>query len=399
MRRSLRSLLPRIALLGASVTVASLLAEIVLRVAGFSYPLFYRPDEWLGLRLRENAEGWFRSEGEAYVVVNSAGFRDKERSPMKAADVFRIAVLGDSMVEAMQVEIEKTFTSLLEQRLNECHMDGRKRVEVMNFGVSGYGTAQQLLTYRYFASKYSPDLVLITFFAGNDVRNNSKDLEPEKVRPFFTLQGNDLVEDRTFAESEEFRRRTNRLRAVLTQLRVLRLVQAAYFIKDQVQLRAEHAANPGASLRGAEWGLDNAVYKEPTTREWHNAWTVSERLLAQLNDETRTAGARLIIVSLSSGIEVHPDPEVRAEFLRTTEAQDIFYPNRRIEKVAAELGVQSILLGPRFQDIAEREKVFLHGFPNTRPGTGHWNEAGNRLAADVVADDLCDTGSVEKTSK
>jgi len=43
--------------------------------------------------------------------------------------------------------------------------------------VSSYGTAQELLNYRYYGSKYSPDMVMLAFFAGNDVRNNSKALE------------------------------------------------------------------------------------------------------------------------------------------------------------------------------------------------------------------------------
>jgi hypothetical protein len=41
------------------------------------------------------------------------------------------------------------------------------------------------------------------------------------------------------------------------------------------------------------------------------------------------------------------------------------------------------------QAIAERERIFLHGFENTRLGSGHWNENGHRLAAELVAADLC----------
>jgi hypothetical protein len=92
-------------------------------------------------------------------------------------------------------------------------------------------------------------------------------------------------------------------------------------------------------------------------------------------------------------MQVHPDPNVRADFFRERGITDIFYPNRRIEKVASDLGVQSILLGPSFQEAAERDRAFFHGFPNTRMGTGHWNEAGNRMAATVVAGKLCGTTS------
>jgi lysophospholipase L1-like esterase len=388
--RGVKSALANIALVAASMLVALLLIEVALRVADFSYPAFYRPDDQLGLRLRAGAEGWSRSEGEAFIKINSAGFRDRERTLAKPPEVFRIAVLGDSYAEALQVDLEKTFEAQLEERLNACKASGGKRIEVLNFGVSGYGTAQQLLNYRHFAAQYSPDLVLVAFFAGNDIRNNSRDLEPEKVRPFFVLDGDKLVEDRSFATSAEFQRRTNRLRAVLDQLRVLRLVQLVYFIKDRVQLGGGPAhAQPAA---GAEAGLDDAVYREPATPQWRAAWAVTERLLARLRDETQVAGAKLLVATLSTGIQVHPDPAARAEFMRTRGVDDLFYPDRRIEQITARLGVQSILLAPKFQSVAEREKVFLHGFPNTRLGTGHWNEAGHRLAASIIAEELCRGG-------
>jgi hypothetical protein len=37
---------------------------------------------------------------------------------------------------------------------------------------------------------------------------------------------------------------------------------------------------------------------------------------------------------------------------------------------------------------AESHNVFLHGFPNTSPGQGHWNEEGHRLAAEICAREL-----------
>jgi len=120
--------------------------------------------------------------------------------------------------------------------------------------------------------------------------------------------------------------------------------------------------------------------------QWGDAWSLSERLFRQMRDEVQAAGAKLVIVSLSSGIQVHPDPAVHAKFTGGKNISDLFYPtNHRIQKVAAYLQVQAIVLGPAFQKADERNKVFFHGFPNTRMGSGHWNEAGNDMAADVVA--------------
>src|SRR5512135_184323 len=110
MGRRLKSLL-----LSTSIVliVTVVLVEVVLRLAGFSHVAFYRPDDELGLRLRANVEGRFSSEGDAFVRTNSAGFRDRERTEEKPAGRFRIAVLGDSYIEAMQVDLDDAFPALL----------------------------------------------------------------------------------------------------------------------------------------------------------------------------------------------------------------------------------------------------------------------------------------------
>ncbi|NJK42380.1 MAG: hypothetical protein HC937_01065 [Aquincola sp.] len=303
--------------------------------------------------------------------------------------VYRIAVLGDSYIEALQVELDQTFTAHLERRLQDCGAFGGRRVEVLNFGVSSYGTAQQLLTLREHASRYAPDLVIGAVFTGNDIRNNSRELEPDKVRPFFVVEGDALVEDRSFAQSAEFQRRTNTLRALLDRLRELRIVQGAYYIKDRLGEPVAATAGRQADAAAFEAGIDNAVYGEPKTPAWRDAWEVTDRLIAQLDREVRALGARLVLVSLSSGIQVHPDATVRRQFEAADPARDVSYPDRRIEGSAARVGAEAILLAPELRKIAERDKVFFHGFPNTRMGTGHWNAAGHRAAADLVAARLC----------
>lgn len=393
----MRVRLIEISLLLGSIAVALIVLEIGLRILGFGYPTFHRPDERLGLRLREGAEGWFRSEGEAYVKINTAGFRDRERILAKPPGVFRIAVLGDSYIEALQVDLAAAFHSQLEHRLNRCKAFEGKAVEVLSFGTSSYGTAQELIVFREIASKYSPDLVLLAFFAGNDVRNNSRELESDRMRPFFELRGDQLVVDHSFATSDEFKRRTNLLRAVLDRLRFLRIIQAGYLVKDRLQQQGQQResgqAQAGQKSPPREAGLDDAVYVAPNTPEWQRAWQLTERLLAQLAEEVRAAGARLVLVSLSTGVQVHPKPDVREAFRRERDIPDLFYPDRRITGAASAIGVQSMMLAPTLQRIAERDKIFLHGFPNTRLGAGHWNEAGHRLGAELVAAQLCGSAS------
>jgi hypothetical protein len=158
----------------AAAAVAVLLGlELILRAVGYSSPGWYRPDPRLGWALRPGMSGWFTGEGKAFVQINSAGQRDREHRIDKPENVYRIAVLGDAFSEGMQVALDRTYWALLPELLASCGFQPGKRVEVLNFGVRGYSTAQAYLTLETSALRYRPDLVLLQFSNGNDVRDNS----------------------------------------------------------------------------------------------------------------------------------------------------------------------------------------------------------------------------------
>lgn len=163
----------RLLLIISSLVFSFILAEILLRIIGISYLGLYKFDSIRGYAHRPNYSQWCRTEGEAFVRINSQGFRGPERSEVKDKNVFRIAVLGDSYVEAFQVQEEETFCALIEKRLEP---NCSKQVEVLNFGVSGYGTTKELLTLKYRALDYSPDLVILAFLSGNDLFDNKADI-------------------------------------------------------------------------------------------------------------------------------------------------------------------------------------------------------------------------------
>src|SRR4051812_12233119 len=202
----MKRLLIPLTVLAASALVGLAIVEGVLRLAGFQAPIWYGPDERLGWSLRPGAQGWHTHEGRGYVSINSAGQRDHEHPIEKPPGVYRVAVLGDSYAEAMQVNEDQTFWHVLEGKLSQCWA---RPVEVVNFGVSGYGTAQEYLLLESAAPNYRPDLVLLAFTNGNDLRNNSRTLEPEKDRPFFRLDGDGLAVDTSFVRSKDFVERSS----------------------------------------------------------------------------------------------------------------------------------------------------------------------------------------------
>lgn len=93
------------------------------------------------------------------VRTNSRGIRsDLEYPYAKPADTCRVVLLGDSLFVGYEVNVEDSFAYLLDRRLKA---DGY-RCEVINLAVSGFGTAEMLVTLREEALKYGPDFVVFS---------------------------------------------------------------------------------------------------------------------------------------------------------------------------------------------------------------------------------------------
>lgn len=383
-----RSLLINGGLVAGSLVIALVLAEIVLRVIGFSAPVLWTYDDVTGSKLLAGAEGWYRDEGEAFITINRDGLRDREHNRTKPPNTVRIAILGDSMAEALQVPLESTFWSILERQLKSCNAFGSRDVEVINFGVSGYGTAQELLIYQHRAAAYSPDVTVLAFYAGNDVRNNSKELEPFKLRPFFSLQDGRLVLDNSFLSNREYLSFKSNFdkRKVYFGLRIFQLIRKLKFVLEQWQAAGQAGAARDTNI---EPGQDDNVFLAPTANAWKEAWQLTERLIVAIRDEVVAGGGRFLVVSIPIGIQAHPNPEVRNQFMRTLQVDDFWYPERRIRGFAEREKVDTITLGRTFQTYAEDNRVYLYGFKNTRLGTGHLNENGHRLIGESIAKHLC----------
>ncbi len=180
----------RILLLIASLLLTLCVLELAVRLLArlTSEDRVMTPDAVLGWKLLPNALTFHRRDSQPYhVVVNAKGLRDRERPYDKPPGTFRIVVIGDSVVFGSGgVEMPQRFTELLEQ--------ATQHVEVINMGVPGYGTDQELLYLKTEGLKYHPDLVLFCVFF-NDFNESFEPINAWNGRPkgYFSLQGDDLV--------------------------------------------------------------------------------------------------------------------------------------------------------------------------------------------------------------
>ena len=365
--------------------VSLILSEICLHLIGFSNMNFSRWDPNLGSSLVPNLEGWVTKEGKAYIRINSAGFRDREHPLLKPEKTLRIAVLGDSYAEAMQVPMEKTFWSIMEKELEECQIINGKNIEVLNFGVSGFGTDQELLTLRHKVWNYNPDIVLLAFLAGNDIRDNSYHLSPKYNVPFFYYKDGQLTLDDSFKKSKYFLTRQKWhykfLYWIYNRSKVLQVIN-----KFRSSLKNRNLLEKN-KLR--ELGLDELIYQIPEGKAWKEAWRITEDLLVLMRDEVQQKKAKFMVVTLTVGKQVHPSKSRSQEFMKKLGVKNLFYPDFRIKELGKKKNFPVLNLAPAFQAYAEKNQKFLHGFVDRNLGKGHWNSEGHRLAGKMITGYIC----------
>jgi len=387
-----RRLAANLATLAATLLVLCLLAEAGLRVAGVAYPRFFVPDRWTGVAHVPGASGWFEKEGRQFIRISAQGLRDREHALRKPPRTYRIAVLGDSYAEAFQVPRDSAFWAVMERRLRACPALRGLRPEAINFGVAGYGTAQELLTLRYRARAFEPDAVLLTVTMGNDLRNNSPTLERESpVRPFWVLDHGRMVLDTSFLRSPSYRAhqgwRARRIERLVDRSRLLQLVNAAR-VNARALTSPQHAQAPAGTLADTQAGLDVAPFLPPPDTAWQNAWTVTEGLVRMTRDEAVGHGALFMAATVSMPAQVHPDAAWRRAYWARHGITDPLYPDHRLQAAGRRDGYHVVALPEVLLPIAERGQVFLH---NVEQGGGHWNTLGHRYAGQALADSLCAT--------
>lgn len=187
-----------VAILGGCI----LLAEAATRLAGVRFSAIPRPGEGdRGLWVPDATKGWFHSphtNGSNFrggpdpgtIHINGLGVRGREVGVAKEPGAFRILVFGDSFVFGIGVDEPHVFSSALARRLRAA---GVRRPDVINMGVSGYSTDQELLLYRELGSRMRPDVVLVGV-CDNDFSGNGSDFAYKAYpKPYFDLVADGVV--------------------------------------------------------------------------------------------------------------------------------------------------------------------------------------------------------------
>ncbi len=159
-----KELFKNILILIATIVIFLIILEIAIRifVPEPIYPMGLKTkDDLLGFKLTPNFTGRDKEPGfDVTIKTNSLGLRNPEIGEKTEK---RILVLGDSVVYGYGVENNETFPYI---------MNDLTDYEVINAGVTAYSTKQELDYLKRDGIKLQPDIVILTFFIGNDFTDN-----------------------------------------------------------------------------------------------------------------------------------------------------------------------------------------------------------------------------------
>jgi lysophospholipase L1-like esterase len=114
--------------------------------------------------LPKNSRGF---AGGVEYKTNSLGFRGRDLNDLDPTPDDIILVLGDSYAFGYGVSLEESFPFLLEEDLSRKYP--HLPTKVINLGIPGYNTAQELATLREATRRLRPNLVLIAYHL-NDIQ-------------------------------------------------------------------------------------------------------------------------------------------------------------------------------------------------------------------------------------
>lgn len=363
---------------------------------------FMEPDEYIGWKGIPGKETkYVRGRIVSYIKINSHGFRDRERTLEKKDGVFRILALGDSFTEGSEVLLEQTYPYILEEKLNS---EGSRKFEVINLGVRAFGTDQEYLTLKHYGLKYHPDFVILNFFIGNDVKDNSLVLQGkgegrgvnDRIKPFFVLNKGELEElPFTIHISDPSKDKKQTSGGATKQSRIVKgflmkvFPNIYYSLDDRIRetpwltnllwrigvlgMKYESLHPPDESEKD-----EINIYAEQYTPEWQDAWEVTKALILRVSTELKGDNIGFLVVIIPDRLEVGLDLRGKE---KAKEKLDLEKPEQILSEFLKKNGISYVQLLPEFKKYFQDTGKTLYF---TYKDEAHWNADGHALAAELV---------------
>ena len=322
---------------------------------------YIKYDPLLGWVQRSNSSstnGLYRS--------NSDGIRsDREYSRTPASGVIRIALFGDSYTHSSDVEFQHSWGNILQESLNERGWN----VEVLNFGVGGYGMDQAYLRWLTQGKHFNPHIVIFGFRAPDALRNvnvlrsiYSPGTEVPFSKPRFVIDGEQLriVNSPTIPLEE--------LHDVLANFSEHEISRYEYFFDDSYHQHwwqaskllsvAYHFLTPRESFRPSKRRMNESAYRLDG-----EIGQLAIAIVDSFAKDVEATGAKFMMVNLPA----------RRDINRLFNGESFVYSD-----LLSKLDDKYVV--SRIENAVSRDEL--------KHFSGHYSPKGNRIAAKAMLEDV-----------
>lgn len=311
--------------------------------------------------LFDNKLGWihkpnstfrnFTSDFNALSTINSLSLRDSKFLNNKK----NILVLGDSMVEARQVNDDEVFTELLENTY--------KDFEFLNAGVSGYGTIQQLLLFERLVKEIKFEYVFLFYSKLNDWLDTSYEYQNYlnisniTSRPFYD-------KDLKLIKNPINNQNNSALKNFLKNFRFINIIYNA-LSSIKLSIKNTKIEQNLKNKKSKIFNSDDVLFIE--------SWNQNRKILKKLNNVIQDNGIKLIVF----GVPIEP--------IDLTENFDNFdYFDVDLNNDSVDFNYKYHSLNSCFRNFLIIKKIQNLHFDND----GHWNVIGHIAAHDCIVNFL-----------
>jgi len=324
------------------------------------------------VKYKPNQKGIYRIKDEINAVykINANGWNSANDQYFinKPVDRFRIAIVGDSYVEATEVNFDESLAEKLENKL------GKERFEVYRFGISGAPMSQYLHMLRKEVMKYNPDLVIVVL-VHNDFNESYEFLQGTYASNFMKLQIEDTG-DVTEVEPRQFIRpwyNPIRESATWRYLAIRQKIPYNYLKDLLLGNKIYYQAN--ISIDSIK---KNRIKNEIATNY----------IFKKMKEICENRGAKLLLIMNGVTEVVYGTVNKNESYKRGGLSL-----NQIAKDAAQQNGIDFIDLEPVFEkDYKENKKRF------TFINDGHWNVYGHEVVANTIFDYVKNNALFRKSS-
>jgi len=284
--------------------------------------------------------------------TNSLGMPWREVEIENPKNRTRIAFVGDSFVfGCCASRIENNFVGRIDRKLNS-------KYEVLNFGVVGYGLADEELMIREEVLRFHPSYVVLMFYNGNDFSDTFLSLDSKgKLLGIHGRSPDDRPETAT-----KFTATQKRLR-VITNSALFRVLNQLFETREDPR---KIFADPNR--------FDSWVYwsKRTYTPVAEKAKQISLQVLGRILEFCGKNHIQAFVITIPYVNQVYSDEITTADY-------DFNLPQKYVSDSLKGSSAYYYDLLPPLRNYARnnRNEIYL-------PGDGHFNDEGHKLVAEIL---------------